>query len=292
MGETVYVDLFFMINFSMDFLCLYLTSKILSRKMTTPRALMAAAVGGLYAVGALFFPFGRLVCLLLDTLSCAAICAIAYFERRSIRQMPLYILVYVAVSMALGGFMTALFNLLNRSSFFDGIKDAEGDGISVWLFALLAIVSAAITLIGGRFFRGRMSRRYADVELTYGGRRVTLHAMTDSGNLLCEPISNLPCIVADASALERLLPTDLLRVAKSRDMSGVDRIRDIHKRNLRMIPTSTASGEGMLVGIRMERISIKLDGREYEVDAILAVSDRLVGADGCNALLPPSLLVG
>ena len=291
MGQTVYVDLFFLINFSMDFLCFFLTAKILGRRMSLWRGILGAVIGGLYADAALFFSLGRLASFALEIGVCAIMCAAVYGEKRRWRSLPLYILVYVAISMALGGFMTALFNLLNRSALFDGIEQSEGDGISVWVFALLALVSGAITLLGGRFFAGKTAQKHAEIEVRYGGRSACLQAMTDSGNLLCEPISGRPCIVADLAAMEQVLPQEILRAARTEPAVEITRISREHARNLRLIPTKTASGEGMLIGVRMERIAIRTEKEEKEVDAMVALADLGSTAGGKDALLPARLLL-
>lgn len=291
MGQTVYVDLFFLINFSMDFLCFFLTAKILGRRMPLWRGLLGAVIGGVYADAALFFSLGRWTALFVDLLVCALMCAAVYGERRRWRSLPLYILVYVAISMALGGCMTALFHLLNRSTLFAGIEQSEGDGISVWVFALLALLSGGITLLGGRFFAGKTAQRQAEVEVRYGGKSACLQAMTDSGNLLCEPISGRPCIVADLAAMERVLPQEILRAARTEPAVEITRISREHARNLRLIPTKTASGEGMLIGVRMERIAVRAGKEEKEVDAMVALADLGGTAGGKDALLPARLLL-
>ena len=291
MGQTVYVDLFFLINFSMDFLCFFLTAKLLGCRMSLPRGLLGGVIGGVYADAALFFSMGWLASLALDLCVCALMCAAVYGERGRWRSLPLYILVYVAISMALGGFMTALFHLLNRSALFAGMEQSEGDGISVWVFALLALISGAITLLGGRFFAGKTAQRQAEVEVRYGGKSVCLQAMTDSGNLLCEPISGRPCIVVELAALERILPEEILRAARTDPTEGITRISREHAKNLRLIPTRTAAGEGMLIGVRMERIRVRTNREDKDVDAVVALADLGGTAGGKDALLPARLLL-
>ena len=290
MGQIVYVDLFFLINFSMDFLGFFLVGKLLSRKLSLLRGLMGAAIGGLYADIALFLPLGTTTALLLDGGVCALMCAVVFGERKRWRELPLYILVYTAISMALGGFMTALFHLLNRSAWFDGIEDTSGDGISVWLFALLAIISGLITLLGGRFFVGRTAQRNAEIEMRYGGKSIRLRAMTDSGNLLCEPVSGRPCIIADIEAMASLLPKEIIRAARKGTV-GIDGVSERHVRNLRLIPTKTASGEGLLIGVRMERIAVDSGHGQKEVDALIALAELGRTAAGNEALLPARLLI-
>lgn len=284
--QTVYVDLYFFINFSMDLLCLYLTARLLSGKLSLLRGVLAAALGGLYANAALLFGVGGIYGFLLDVLALALICVVAFARRRELKRIPLYILVFAGVSAALGGIMTALFYLFNRSGVFDFIKKSDGDGISVWLFAILAVISAIITLIGGRGATKRMSASEVELEITLGGRTATLRGMTDSGNLLRDPISGKPCVVVDIRRLGRLVPAELSEPRDCDALSKIGRLRGEMRKRVSVIPVSTASGESMLVGLRAERIRIKKGSDEREVDAILALSELEVGA-----LVPSCLLL-
>ena len=54
MGGEVYADLLFLVNFSMDYLCAYLTAAMLRRRAEPWRLLISSTVGGIYAVLALF----------------------------------------------------------------------------------------------------------------------------------------------------------------------------------------------------------------------------------------------
>ncbi len=289
MGQTVYVDLLFMINFSMDFLCFFLCAKILGRKLSISRAIAASAFGGCYSDIALFISVGRVQSLVIDILVCAVMCAMVFCKKGKNSSLPLYILVYVAISMALGGFMTAIFNLLNKADL--PLEQGSSDGISVWLFAVLAAVSAVITLVGGRFFRAKSSQKNADIEVTYGGNSVKLRALTDSGNLLREPISGKPCIVADVSSLESVIPRKLARAAREKDISVIGELSPKDAKNVRVIPIKTAGGEGVLLALRADCVTVDSGRGAETVDAFVALSDIDKSADGSEALLPPELLV-
>ena len=272
METVVYADLFFMINFSMDFLCLFLTSKILSRKFNLVRSLLASVFGGIYANISLLIPLGGIYSIALDASAGVVLTAIAFLSRQEWKRLPLLTLVYTAVSMVLGGFMTALFNLFNRFDIFEPLRSSSGDGISVWLFAALAALSAIITLLGAKGFKKRMSVKEAELELAYNGKRVRLFAMTDSGNLLCDPISGKPCIIADVRALSSILPIAIRRAASApSDTALLDLVDENDKRRLVFVPTLTASGESVLLGIRLDSIRIIDKGRSYEADAVLAL---------------------
>lgn len=290
MGESVYVDLFFLINFSMDFLCFFLTARLLHRDFSFPRVLAASILGGLYADLALFFTVGRIGSLLIDVGICALMCLIALGEKKRLSSLPLYLLVYFAISMALGGIMTALFGLLNRSSVFEGVDVSSSDGISVWVFFLLALISGIITYFGGRFFRKKTAQREAVIEMVYEGRRLVLSAMIDSGNLLRDPLSGKLCIVADLRAMERLLPREIILAAQKKPVT-LERLPKQHAKRVRIIPANTASGLGLLLAVRPEELWLRSQKGTHPIDAMVALSDLGKAADGKEALLPAELLV-
>lgn len=282
MEKTVYADLLFLINFSMDFLCFYISSKILSFKLSPLRAVLGATLGGIYSVIALFLPSFYGVSFLIDIAVGLCMCLVVWGASRK-SDLFLGFLLYFAVSMALGGFMTAIFNLLNRLGF-NKINAGTGDGISVWLFALVALVSGAVTLLGGRFFKRRSSERSAELEISYGGRTKKISAFVDTGNLLSEPISGKPCVIADTKELEDLLPSEILSAAARGGVTLL--VSEAHARNIRLIPAITATGEGLLVAIRVDKMRIDSGKGMYETDALLA----LTSLDGKAALVPASLL--
>ena len=72
----VYADLLFLVNFSMDFLCLYLSVKLLHLPRARWRMLLAAALGGVYSVVALLLSVGSWLALALDLGVCFGMCAL------------------------------------------------------------------------------------------------------------------------------------------------------------------------------------------------------------------------
>ena len=285
MEQTVYVDLYFLINFSMDFLCFFLLSKLLSIRLPFWRTLAASALGGLYANLALFLPLAALPSLLVDMGVCTVMCAVALLRRHEMRQLPLYALVYVAISMVLGGTMTALFHLFNRLEL--PLELIGEDDISVWLFALLAIVGGLLTHACGRFFSKRGARRHARLTIEYRGRVCTVHALCDTGNLLREPIGGKPCIVVDVERLRGVLPNDLLDAAV-RGAPPSPALCARYAGRIRFIPATSATGERMLLAIAVDAVSVDSGKGAHAVDALIVPSPL---GDTAEALIPPELLL-
>ena len=97
MTEEIYGDVLFLINFSMDFLSLFITGKIMHLKLKAWRVLVAASIGGVYGVEALFFPFDGIP-LVFANIACAAVmCFIAFRSKGKISSVFLCCLLFYGV---------------------------------------------------------------------------------------------------------------------------------------------------------------------------------------------------
>ena len=282
MEQQVYIDLYFLINTSMDLLCLMITASLLHRKVRRWRAVLAAAVGGGYAVLALLFGSAGLLGFLTDCALAFILCAITFAEKKTTLTFLLKTaLVNVLTSMILGGVMTGLYALLNR---LDLPLDAlQGDGLSVWTFALLTLLAGIATLRGGKFLGFSRRTKSVTVQAVLFDREVTLCAFVDSGNLLRDPLSGKSVIVAERKKIKHLLPPALHSAPASLDPLLQD---PKLARRLRLIPTKTATGDSMLVALIPQRLEI-FDGKNtYPADYLIAPADLGESANGFDAIIP------
>ena len=294
MEVEVYADLLFLINAAMDGLCLLLTGKLLHRRVKTWRVALAAVLGGVYAVAALFPRVGAGVALLMDAAVCLLMCGVVFGGKSGggLRGLLPSAGVYFLLSMALGGIMTALYHLLNRAGAVElltRLTGGEGDGPGSWLFLLLALVGGALSLRVGRLGRrvGRVKACAVTVELE--GARAELCGLVDSGNLLRDPMSGRVVICAEAAALDALLSPDLAAVMAGASPDTVS-LSPKDTRRVRLIPAGTATGGSLLYGFLPDRLIITLEGesRGREVDAVVAMTT--IPTHGVEALVPADLI--
>lgn len=288
MTADVYVDLLFFLNAGMDALCLCLTAKLLHRPLSLPRLLASAALGGVYAVISLFLTVGPTAALCIDLSVCLLMCAIALGQRRN----PLGLLpgsvAFLVLSMVMGGIMTALYHLLGRLNLPVLTDNDSGDGISAFLFVALAIVGSLITLGGGRFFRRSAATTACRVTVTLDGRSITLDGMVDSGNLLRDPIGGRPVMVVDTHAFSPILSPAMTEALDDGSLPlRIATLPEAHR--IRMIPTDTATGQGLLVALRPDAVTVTPEGKPpHPTDCLLALTP--LSSSPAQALLPSELM--
>lgn len=287
MRQEVYADLLFLINFSMDFLCLYLTARFLRLRIRPALITLAAAIGGVYSVVSLFLPFGRLLTALIDFSVCALLCGVTYFSKtKKPRQFAKEIFVYILVSMALGGIMTALFNLLNK---LDLPLQSGGDSISSWLFLLLAIVSGAAAMSSGNILRRMAARKIMNVRIVFDRKSVAFSGMTDTGNVLRDPASGKPVIITDIRATLPILPAEVVEAVVSGKLDSIPSLPARYAGRIRIIPSVTISGSRLIIGIVPDKIILSGEHGDKDVTAIFAPVKISSLPEGCAAIIPGEL---
>ena len=276
MGVEVYADLYVLINAGMDLICLSVTAALLHRGLLRWRTIFGAVIGGLYALAALLLGAEGLPGVLLDCLAAAAITALVFWEKgMKTRAFLRTVAVFLLSSALLGGIMTILFSLLNRLNL--PLDSLSGDGLSVWIFAVVAGVAGILTRRGGRALRRAENTEQALLCLTLGGKSVRLSARVDSGNLMRDPLSGRSVVAVDERILKPLLPSGFLEHWQER--------RD-YARRVRLIPTKTATGEGILVAVEPDSLTVLTNGRETRIDCLVAAARLDGGEHGFDALLP------
>ena len=279
----VYVDLFFFINFSMDYICLYITAKILRHKISALRFVIASALGGAYSVASLFLSLGPFPSFLLDCAACFLLIVVCFYKKgtKKLRLFPAALL-FVGVSMLLGGVMTAIFNLLNKLDL--DLDILYSDGAHTYVFAIIAVVSAAISVKGISFITKKNRHREYYVKVTVNGITEEYSGFVDTGNMAREQISGKGIIFLDGEASASIIDPD----AKEKYLKG-----EFIYRGSRLIPITTAAGSTLAFALIPDKITLKRKSHreqaEFEVDCFIALTD-LTEVDH-KAIIPEDIIL-
>ena len=275
-------DLLFFVNFCMDFQCLFLTARLLHRRFSVWRGALASAGGAVYAVAALFLNAGRVTAFALDLLVCALMCLLTFGERHGRwRHLLIPFAVYFGVSAAVGGVMTGLSFWINRLT----LPEA-GSADGPW-FYVLAALGGLLTFAWGRLCQRRAKGKHATLRVVLDQKTATFACMTDTGNLLKDPVSGRPVVIVSHRAARALLPPPLLLAAL--DRSAVAALPQALAKRVRLVPSVSATGQGLLVAVLPDSAELDAGRGKKQVDLLLAATAFEPGA-GYDALLPAALM--
>lgn len=280
MDQVVYGDVYLAINFTMDWLALYLTAKAVKLPVRPLRISIAAALGAGYALASLFLPDGNV----LSTFTALAfpflLILVAFGFGKGWRETLRSLAAFWAVSFLLGGAATAVSYLVarwaEREAVIGGQVETLPADLPFWGLLLLSLVVGAVVSLLLRV-RKKLPQTVTVEVGENADSLVTLSGLVDSANLLSEPLSGQAVILVDRSAAA-FLPAEL---AFLRD-GGTPALTP----RLRLIPYSTAAGEGILYGYLPKMV--RVDGKVRA--ACVAVAPLPEGERKADAIVPASLL--
>ena len=288
----LYADVVFIENLCINYIILLITFKILKKKLKKIRILFASIIGGIYAVLSYINIETGMLSLFIKIIMSILIIKIA-FNSKIIKEIIQEIIVFYLVTFGLGGAIFAvLFNIgknqiVIRNGVVIGISSAK-ILISGIIIGYLIIVKT-IKILKKMF---RVSSVYGNIRIVMNNKEIELKAMLDTGNLLVEPISKSPVIIVEKEKLNNIIPDDILNIDIGGDVERID-VRDEYISKIKLIPYSSVGKEnGILMGIRAEKLIIELDNKKYETDdVIIGVFEKQFKSNGkYSALLGIDIL--
>ena len=251
---AVYVDVVAMLNFLVDLLLLVGTNRLCGYPPGWGRAALAAAVGGIYGGMCLLPGFSFLGNRLWRLVSLVLISCIAFgFCKSALRRGA----VFTLLSMALGGI-------------------ALGFGAEGFLPLVAAAAGVAFMCVVG--FRGKLGGvSYIPVELSYGGKHLSMTALQDTGNTLRDPVTGRSVLVVGGDIAQQLIG-----LTQQQLRSPVEAITASDIPGLRLIPyRAVGQSGGMLLALRMKDVKIG----KWKGSSLVAFAPEALSTEGAYQAL-------
>ena len=271
---TIYVDVVLIENLIMNYIILYATAIILKRKIKNTRLILASLLGAIYSIISYISNIEIYSTMLLKIILSIIIIYIA-FNAQNIKQLGKDLLIFYLTSFVFGGAAFALIyivkpqDILMKNGLFLGTYPLK----TVILAAIVAfiILITAFTIVKSKFNKKDM---FCEIEVELNNKLIETKAMIDTGNLLKEPITNTPVIILEHTLLYDCMPKEILNNLDKilgGDFEAIpEEIKQEYISRLKLIPFSSLGKQnGMLVGIKADKIKIVQEEQENEYENII-----------------------
>ena len=277
---TIYVDVVLMENLIMNYIILLATGLVLKLKIKHIRLLFGSLLGAIYSIvtytGILKIYSNFILKIILSII----IVYIAY-NPQTVKKLSKELLFFYLISFVFGGAAFALIyivkpqDILMKNGLFLGTYPLK----TIILATIIAffIIVTAFTIIRKKLTKKDIIYK---IEVKINNKLIQAEALIDTGNMLKEPITNLPVVVIEHTLLYDCIPKEILNHLE--DIIGGDfekipeEIRNQYISRLKLIPFSSLGKQnGMLIGIKPEYIKIIKDEQvEIKEDVIIAIYNR------------------
>ena len=264
---TIYIDIVLIENLIMNYIILFTTAVVLKIKVNHIRLILASLLGAGYSIIAYMGIIKVYSSIILKIILSVLIIYIA-FNPQNIKKMCKDLLLFYLVSFVFGGAAFALIyiikpqNILMKNGLFLGTYTLK----TVMLGAVVdfCIIIGAFAIIKNKISKKDM---FCEIEILINQKKIKTKAMIDTGNMLKEPITNVPVIVVEHILLYSCMPKEILNNLK--EIMGGDfknipcDIQEKYISKLKLIPFSSLGKQnGMLIGIRPEYVKVITDEQE------------------------------
>lgn len=280
MVKTIYADVFFLINFIINYLILFTSGYISARYIRRWRILLAAAIGALYGFIVFFPAFSFCTSLPVKLLVALLMLLISFGYRNIVKNTFLFL----AISLAFGGAVFAV-TLLGSDGFFEMHHGFYYIHLSASALITVSLLAYILLLLVFRRGTARADRKFSTVTICSEKKSITVTALHDTGNSLRAPGSNANIIISDYGTLREILPESIIKIMDHVLPENfpllLDRLTEFGK--FRLVPYQTIeAGFSLMLTYHPERVL--LDGKTIP-GALIGFSRQRISSDGAYSAI-------
>lgn len=283
------MDIILLENIGMNYILLMATAILLKKETKILRTLIASMLGAAYAIISYANILPIYSHLVTKVFLSVAMVYVALKPQNGKTLLKTIVLFYF-VSFVFGGCAFALLYIVRPEQIL--MKNGVYIGTYPIKIAILAgVVGIPLLQIVARLLKNKLSNhRIYEITIHLNQKTKTVKALLDTGNLLKEPITGVPVMVVEKRALEEFIPTSILDHIDEIIGGDVDNIEDENMEyisKLKIIPfTSLGKSNGMLLGMKAEKITVHIEDTEEEIpNIIIGIYDQIFSKNNQYAAL-------
>lgn len=297
---TIYIDIILIENILMNYIILFATLVIIKvkNKRQQIRICLSSIVGSIYAV-IVYLNILPIYSNIITKIILSIVMIYVAFNPLNLKQLLKQLLIFYLVSFIFGGCTFALIYFIKP----ENVKIHNGVFVGTYpmkITLLAGVVAFIVTQVAFKINKNKLNSKntFFSVEIYYEEKMIKVSALLDSGNMLKDPISGTPVIIIERDILSKLISEEILNYIEK--IIGGDEKENKHEiqrhlSKVRIVPFMSIGKEnGMLIGIRVDKIKIKTEDTNIEKEKVIVgiYNNKLTKDNKYNALIGLNLLEG
>lgn len=283
--KTLYIDVYFLINFTVDILALHFAAIFSKISVSVPRLLISAFVGATYALAGILLIENSIVMFFVSILSFALIVFIAAKGVGMFRKSK-YALAFFTFQIIIGGLVYFSYCMLDKFMNTEDFVDTGVENRKLLILSLLVLLSIGIIKLIISAFGTVNSEKNIKLLILYNGHEHHADALVDSGNLALDPLDKTPVMLINGTLSKKIFGFSNISIDKSECADY-----EIKKR-IRIIPVNYGGERKIFYAIKPDGIYALIGKRCEKLSLIIAIDGEGDNYGGYPALMPLSALDG
>lgn len=283
--QVLYLDVFFLINFTVDLLSAFFSIKFLHIKSNIWRLSILAALGSVCAVVDVFIT-ESIYLQLLNSLIFLPFAALIISKNISIGRRVKFVAVFLTIELGLGGAVYYLYGILDRYSkdfseyFLTGTENRKA-----LIFSVIILFSIGVLKLLVMLFSNQVSKKSIRVKIKIENSDIETDALVDSGNLVKDPMNMNPVMFVKREFARKFIPNEVIELLE------LDLLGPGYRKRIRLVPVTRDGKTHIMTGVLPDTVMIIGDRATEEVSLTLVI-DKEGGTYGGYDALIPSCVIG
>lgn len=272
---TVYLDVILIENMCMNYIILFATGYIMKLKIKHLRIIISSIIGGAYAIISYMniIPiYSTLIAKIILSISMVHIA----FNPKNIKVCLKELLLFYVVSFVFGGCAFALLYIIKPQDIL--MKNGVYIGTYPIKVAIIgALVGFVLTYLAFKIVKGKITKKSVlyEVAIFFKEKETNVIAMLDTGNLLRDPISQMPVILVQKDKMCKIIPINILDnlekvLGGDENLQISEEEKNEYFSKLKIIPfKSVGKQNGMLIGFKTDKVQIEINDNIEEIENVI-----------------------
>ena len=276
--KTIYIDVYFMINFTVDILAVFLAARMIHIKINMKKLLLSGFVGSVFATAELFLKQKAhdIILAVLFLLALSFIIA----KRVSVYRKAKFILAFYIAAFLISGTVNFVYGLLDK--YIDDIfaDTADTTNRKAIIFSLIILLIIGVLRLFIMMVSDSINEKSTRIRIELGKKSIEVDALIDTGNLVKDPMNMNPVIFLKKTSAKEIIPEAVI------DLSHIDNLATDLQKRIRLVPVSRNNETHVMTGLRVDRVFVLKENFKEEINATIVIDKEEGTFGGYYALAP------
>lgn len=279
--KTLYIDIYFLVNFTVDIISLHFAALFSKIKVSNRRLLFSALVGGIVACLTVLVDYPLIdIVVFTCTIVFASIFCGNNAGPKGKAAFGISLIVFLSL---VGGMVSFVWNML-EDAFSDYLIENDVVNRKMLFFALIALLSIGVFKMLIAVMNFGKVEAVAEINIEFMGRSSQSMAWVDTGNLALDPLGMKPVLIIKKELAERFVPQNII------NLTDVDLLDRGVKKKIRLVPLAKNGVTHVYIGFVPDKVEVRYNNRLSYVDVTIVIDKEGGDFGGYLALMPFSAI--
>ena len=276
--KTIYIDVYFMINFTVDILAVFIATRMVHIRINMKKLLLSGFTGAIFATVELFLK-QQVYDIILAALFLLGLSFIIA-KRVSLYRKAKFILAFYIAAFLISGIVNFVYELMDKYIVDIFTDTADSTNRKAIIFSLIILLIIGVLRLFIMVVSDSINEKSTRIRIELGEKSIEVDALIDTGNLVKDPMNMNPVIFLKKTSAKEIIPEAVI------DLSHIDNLTTDLQKRIRLVPVSRNNETHVMTGLRVDKVFVLKEKFKEEIDATIVIDKEDGTFGGYYALAP------